>query len=131
MKVGVFARQVAFIFAAALAAVASDAKSPTAFTQLATLDSSDAGANSGFGSPSAISGDTIVVGNIGDGAAYVFVKPSTGWQNATQITKLTPSVPARNFGGSVAMSGRTIVVGASFANSNAGMVFVFVEPAGG
>lgn len=131
MKVGPLARPLAFILAATLAAAAADAKSPTTFTQLATLDSSDATANSGFGNPSAISGNTVVVGAIGDGAVYVFVKPSTGWQNATQIAKLTPSVSAGNFGGSVAIDGRTIVVGASFANSDAGMVFVFVEPAGG
>jgi len=131
MKVGPLARQLAFILASTLAAVATDAKPPIAFTQLATLDPSDATAGSQFGNPSAISGDTLVVGDFGDKAAYVFVKPSTGWQNATQIGKLTPSVPAGSFGGSVAISGRTIVVGASAANSNAGIVFVFVEPAGG
>jgi|ERR1035441_10327648 hypothetical protein len=131
MKVGPLARQLAFILASTLAAVATDAKSPTTFTQLATLDPSDAAADSQFGNPSAISGDTVVVGDIGAGAVYVFVKPSTGWQNATQIAKLTPSVSAGFFGGSVAISGRTIVVGASDANSDAGIVFVFVEPAGG
>jgi hypothetical protein len=129
MKVGPLARQLAFLLASTLAAVAIDANSPTTFTQLATLDPSDATADYQFGNPSAISGDTVVVGIAG--AVYVFVKPATGWQNATEIAKLTPSVSTSSFGGSVAISGRTIVVGASFANGDAGMVFVFVEPTGG
>ena len=55
----------------------------------------------------------------------------------TQIAKLTASdgVTDNDFGGAVAISGRTIVVGASratrFPNHNRGAAYVFVEPDGG
>lgn len=133
MKVGLLARHLAFILAASLAALASDAKSPTTFTQLGTLDPSDATADYQFGNPSAISGDTVVVGVAG--AVYVFVKPSTGWQDATQIATLMPSVSVGNFGNSVAISGNMIVVVANGCcnegQSYPGEADVFVKPATG
>ncbi|HEY3974944.1 MAG TPA: hypothetical protein VGM18_18200 [Candidatus Sulfotelmatobacter sp.] len=116
----------------AFAASAFAQKSTGGSYQVATLTGSDSTADSQFGNPSAISGDTVVVGDIGAGAVYVFVKSADGWQNSTQVAKLTPSISnTGDFGGSVAISGNTIVVGASFANSDQGVVFVYVEPAGG
>jgi hypothetical protein len=61
-------------------------------TQAAKLTASDRGAGNRFGYSVSISGDTIVVGagryddanGIDPGSAYVFVKPSGGWANATQ-----------------------------------------------
>jgi hypothetical protein len=55
--------------------------------------------NDVFGNSVAMDGDTIVVGdvtaNVGqnseEGAAYVFVKPASGWHNMTQTAKLTAS----------------------------------------
>ena len=90
MKVGPLARYLTLILATAVAAVAANRNSPSTYVQLATLYPSDATANSSFGNPMAASGNTVVVGDISDGAAYVFVKPATGWQNATQVAKLTP-----------------------------------------
>ena len=110
--------------------------------QNAKLTSSDGYVGDDFGASVAISGNTVVVGapyaSIGSdfqqGAAYVFVKPGGGWANMTQTAKLTSSDGAASdiFGGSVAVDGATIVVGASEAsvsgNTSAGKVYAFVQP---
>ncbi len=128
MKVGPVVRHLTLILASAVAAFAANHNLPANFTQTAVLYGSSS--NSSIGRMAA-SGNTVVVGDVNAGAVYVFVKPSTGWQNATQVATLTPSVPAVYFGDAVAVSGNTIVVGAPFANSDAGAAFVYVEPAGG
>jgi hypothetical protein len=104
--------------------------------QTAELTASDGQAGSYLGTSVAISGDTVVVGAPGvrsisevvPGAAYVYVKPSSGWENMTQVAKLTASDNGANdgFGNRVAISGNVIVV-----NSNLPELYVFVEPAGG
>jgi hypothetical protein len=106
----------------------------TSFKQLATLTPSDiSGGTAQFGSSVAISGNTAVVGapfaNNGAGAVYVFVKPAGGWVSTTQTAELSASDSAAgiDFGGAVAISGNTIVVG-SFAHNTA---YVFTKPAGG
>jgi hypothetical protein len=60
-------------------------------------------------------GDVNIGDNIDQGSAYVFVKPAGGWANMTETAKLTASDGAANdfFGNSVAISGDTVVVGAS------------------
>jgi hypothetical protein len=125
-------------------------------TQVAKLTSSDNG--EGFGVSVAVSGNTIVVGAAntsnfsrsklnrqnfdlpaaGPGAAYVFVKPASGWKDMTETAKLTASdgQPGDAFGDSVSISGPTIAVGAFFApdssgNSFAGKAYVFVRPGSG
>jgi len=90
----------------------------------------------------AVSGNTVVVGEdclrIGDnphcdtrhqGVVYVYQKPKNGWGNMVQTAELTPSdgFVGDEFGTSLAISGKTIVVGAG----NAGKAYVFVKPAGG
>ncbi len=110
------------------------------FVQQAKLTRSSPGGYDGLGDSVAIAGDTIVVGAAGaetperyihEGTAYVFVKPADGWANATQTAQLIgPS--SRSFGGSVAISGDTIVVGAPGEGpSGRGAAYVFVKPAGG
>jgi hypothetical protein len=98
-----------------------------------------------FGHSVAISGETIVVGapfrgvanGTGEGAAYVFVKPASGWRSATQTAKLTPRAGDRSefFGESVAISGNTIVGGAAGREVGGrparGAVDVFTRPAAG
>ncbi len=85
--------------------------------QLAELTASDGLTNTGFGYPVAVSGNTLVVGGAGGdgelGAAYVFVKPATGWANMTETAELTASDAQKtsSVGISVAISGNTIVVG--------------------
>src|ERR1700691_270589 len=95
------------------------------------------GTNDGyFGESVSISGDTIVVGDVAletVGAAYVSVKPPTGWTNMTETAKLTASdgLVTDEFGASVSISGATIAVGAPQTSRSTGKAYVFVQPAGG
>ncbi len=109
-------------------------------TQTAELTASDGAVNNQFGFAVSISGETIVVGSHGtdggQGAAYVFVEPATGWTNMTETAKLTASngKPGQLLGRSVSISGNTVVAGApgvSLANREQGAAYVFVEPASG
>lgn len=110
--------------------------------QLAVLTPSQSFSNDWFGYSIAVSGDTVVVGAFDAnteqfGAVYVYVKPSGGWTNMTQVAKLTSSDNGQGFGTSVAISGNTIAVGAAntsnfhSATSTPGAVYVFVKPAAG
>src|SRR5207247_699415 len=112
-------------------------------TETAKLTASDGAARDFFGESVAISPDTIVVGadsatvgsNLHQGAAYVFVKPATGWTTATQTAKLTASDGATDddLGFSVAVSGDTVVAGAPGVNEGAnsfhGAAYVFGQAA--
>jgi hypothetical protein len=121
-------------------------------SQTAELTSSDGAADDYFGFSVGVStgGATVGVGafnatvppttgNIGQGAAYVFVMPGTGWVNATQSAKLTASDGATgdNLGTSVGVSNdsSTIAAGAPDAmigaNTNQGAAYIFVLPGGG
>jgi hypothetical protein len=111
------------------------------FFQKAKLTASDGAANDFFGISVAISGDTAVVGSyqsdvggsVDRGAAYVFVKPASGWNASLQETaKLTASDGASLdwFGYSVAIAGDTIAVGAP-NTANGGAVYVFSRPGSG
>ena len=89
-------------------------------TQTAMLKPSDGG--EGFGTSVAISGNTIVVGAAnasneygrsgaqtqGPGAAYIFVKPASGWKDMTETAKITASdgVGGDAFGYNVSISGK-------------------------
>jgi uncharacterized repeat protein (TIGR02543 family) len=72
-----------------------------------------------------ISGNTMVVGAQGKGAAYVFLRSGSAW---TQQAKLTVNDGADGilFGVGVTISGDTIVVGA-YGNSGKGTAYVFVR----
>jgi hypothetical protein len=85
-----------------------------------------------LGNVVAMGGDTIVAGSVGFDvdAAYVFVKPPAGWQDAQPTATLRPSDNngVDYFGTSVAISGNTVVVGAPFhPNFAPGTAYVFVE----
>lgn len=90
-----------------------------------------------FGASAAIEGNTVVVGSPGAGKAYVFTKPQGRWQPLTRAAELTPAdlQDAHGFGGSVAIHGNTIVVGANEARFGGGQfqgaAYVFVEPPNG
>ena len=113
------------------------------WVQSAKFTSADVASGDYFGWSVAISGNTAVVGAVnatvssgksGPGAAYVFTIAAGA---ATQVAKLLASdgVAGDVFGGSVAISGSTIVVGAWKAeigsNTGQGAAYVFVEPASG
>ena len=93
-----------------------------------------------FGYAVAIDGDTAVVGMPGEdspdnsGAAFVFIRDSSGaW---SRVARLRPSTPEENalFGNSVALQGNTIVVGApregGGSSSGYGAVYVFTKSSG-
>lgn len=108
----------------------------TTWTQQAYLKASNTGANDQFGCSVGISGDTIVVGALredsaatgtnGDGsdnsatdsgAAYVFVRMGTTWVPQAYL-KASNTGAGDYFGGSVAISGDTIAVGAESEDSS-------------
>ena len=98
--------------------------------------SSDGSSDDLFGISVAVSGDTIVVGAVGDddngigsGSAYVFTRNGTVW---TLQEKLTASdgVFDDEFGNSVAVDGDTIVVGADLdddSGTNSGNAYVYTR----
>jgi hypothetical protein len=100
-------------------------------TQVAKLTASEGDNNDYLGESVAVSpdGSTIVAGapdaHNGQGAAYVFVKPASGWTNMTETAQLIGSDAYQVMGSSVAMSGNTVVVG---ANNPTNAAYVFVEP---
>src|SRR5207302_11210655 len=63
----------------------------------------------------------------GHPAAWVFVKPSTGWADMTQTAELTPSDGASGFGYTVSVYGSTVVVGAPGTSA----AYVYVMPSSG
>ena len=113
------------------AAVASPRAAPSTGSELAELEGSDL-----FGGSVAISGKTAVVGAYGNyfsgatGAAYVFTNTATGWNQVAEL-KGSDTVAHDQFGGSVAISGTTIVVGAANHASFAGRAYVFTKTATG
>ena len=105
-------------------------------TQVATLQSVEHLHLWSFGTSVAIRGDTVVVGaaygNNLAGAAYVFVKPKSGWHDMSESANLIAS-DQQSFsalGASVAISGNTIVVGAP-GQGVGGAIYVFVKPKSG
>ena len=113
--------------------------------QTAELTASDPNADEDLGWSVGVSGDTVVVGapnrevgaNLGQGTAYVFVMPTTGWVNATPTASLTASdaQAGDELGYSVAISGSTIVAGARARqigeHDGQGAAYVWSEPPGG
>jgi hypothetical protein len=115
---------------------------PAKPVQLAELTPSMRQNNDWFGFSVAVSGNTMVVTafdpNIEQyGTAYVYVKPTSGWTNMTQVATLTSSDNGQGFGTSVSISGNTIVIGAADTSNfdpqaaGPGAAYVFVEPTGG
>ena len=105
--------------------------------QQAYLKASNTGVNDKFGYAVAVSGDTVVVGASGEasnatgvngdqtdnsvssaGAAYVFVRSRNLWTQQAYL-KASNTGANDNFGCAVAVSGDTVVVGASLEASNA------------
>jgi hypothetical protein len=84
---------------------------------------------------------TTVGSNAGQGAAYIFLRPASGWKTTSRFkAKLTASNGAAgdSFGGcqagSVCISsdGKTVVAGApELGNGGPGKAYVFVEPTSG
>jgi len=106
----------------------------SSMTQTAELTASDSSTFDNMGSV-AISGDTVVTGAYGHnnfrGAAYVFVKPSTGWNDMTQTAEFSSPRANQIYGFSVAVRGDTAIVGAVGAHQGVGAAYLYVKPQGG
>jgi hypothetical protein len=106
-------------------------KTASGWRQVAELKASDV-VGGGFSSSVAISGVTVVVGAYAKtnavGRAYVFTKTASGWRQVAEL-KASDTVTG-DFGGSVAISGTTALVGADFAGSNiGGRAYLFTKTA--
>ena len=114
-----------------------------------TLKLSGSGGSDNFGRSVAVDdgAGTVVVGasgqDSGAGSAFVFIEPATGWANSpgTEVAELTAydRSGGDRFGRSVAIDGKTIVVGAyeddyidpddeSNNATDSGSAYVFIEP---
>src|SRR5262245_7745474 len=83
------------------------------------------GSGTGFGESVSASGDTLIVGADGVGAAYVYVQVGQSW--SPQATLVPPDQTSpEGFGYSVGVSGDTVVVGAS-GNEGKGAAYVFTR----
>jgi trimeric autotransporter adhesin len=100
----------------------------TTWSQQAYLKASNTGEFDKFGVSVAVSGDTVVVGANGEnstpdesaidsGAAYVFTRSGTTWSQQAYL-KASNTGASDLFGISVAVSGDTVVVGASGEDSS-------------
>ncbi len=125
------------------------------WVEQAHLAASNAGSDDRFGWSVALWGDTLVVGARGEdgagsgvtppdddaldgaGAAYVFTRTDGIWTEQAYLKASNPGEDDR-FGGAVAVSGDTVVVGAGFEDgsgadpldddrSNSGAAYVFVR----
>ncbi len=113
-------------------------RSGTVWTPQQKLTANDGAAGDRFGFSVALSGDTVVVGAVGDaigangsqGSAYVFTRSGTTWTPQQKLTA-NDGAAGDNFGVSVALSGDTVVVGAVGddigANGDQGSAYVFTR----
>ncbi len=119
----------------------------TSGTETARLVPSDGDPGGQFGAAVAIAGPTVAVGapSYGypfpatRGAVYVYTQPANGWSGTIhEVARLTAAhqpTPGDLLGGSVAISGSTLVASALGADvgthGQAGAVYVFEKPARG
>ncbi len=117
----------------------------TNWSQQAYLKASNTESADSFGYAVAISGDTILVGALGEdssagevngsqnnnnsygsGAAYVFVRDGTNWAQQAYLKAPSPEVGA-NFGYAVGLAGGVAVVGAPFHFSLSGSAHIYTR----
>jgi hypothetical protein len=83
-----------------------------------------------YGSAVAIAGNTAVVGAPGvssqRGAVFVFARSRTGWHMQARLTD-PGGASGDAFGFAVALSGSTLIIGAPFAKSLAGVAYIYTR----
>ncbi len=101
-------------------------------TQNIRLRASEAAGGDMFAAAVAIDGDTIVAGAYGKEAAYLFLKPDTGWEDNTEDARLNASdnVSGDYFGGAVALENNTVVISA-YLKDHVGKVYLYEKPPAG
>jgi len=113
-------------------------RSGSTWSQQGRLTAADADSDDQFGVSVAISGDSVVVGADRDeekgfdsGSAYVFVRSGSTWSQQSKLTATDDRNYRSFFGRSVAISGDSVVVGASLNTHGcigaAGAAYVFVR----
>lgn len=112
-----------------------------AWSQTAELTASDGAAGAWFGQSVAISGNTIIVGQVPQaalggfsvqGAAYVFTKTGSGWMQTQRLTASDGGI-GDFFGDVVTVSGSTALISAPIKQVGAfnfGAVYVFTRSGG-
>ena len=109
---------------------------PLIVNEEAKLTANDAAESDWFGFPVAIAGDSVVVGAFADddggsgsGSAYVFTRNGSSWSQQAKLTA-DDAATGDGFGNSVAISGASVVVGASGDDDggiNSGSAYVFTR----
>ena len=89
-------------------------------TETAQLSAPNLGNFSFFGWDVAISGKAVLIGGLYTSAAYLYLEPAGGWQTTSQpnVTLLSSDLYQVHFGDSVAILGKTILVGDPSAGAN-------------
>ena len=113
------------------------ARSEGSWSQQAKLTAADGGAGDWFGYTVALTDDTALIGagrhdgdnGVDSGSAYVFKRSGTAWSQKTKLTAADGKV-GDQFGGKVAISGDTAVVGARLVDDevkgvDSGSVYIF------
>jgi len=105
--------------------------------QTAELTASDGAAGDFLGISVAMSGNVIVAGapnhtgsHANQGEVYVFEELGSGWEQTAELTASDGALDTE-IGSSVAVSGNTIVAGASGREEERGAVYVFEKSGGG
>ncbi len=114
-------------------------RSGSSWSQEAKLIASDAAEYDRFGGSVAISGDIALIGahfdidgGVHSGSAYVFVRIGTSWSQEAKLIA-SDAAASDSFGGSVAISGETALIGSSGdddGGSSSGSAYVFVRTGG-
>jgi hypothetical protein len=105
------------------------------WTQQAELSASNGAAGDEFGYSVAVSGSRVLIGAVfktingalNQGAAYVFVGSGSTWTQQQELTA-SDGTSQNWFGSSVALSGNTVAVGATWRLSTTGAVYMFKTP---
>jgi hypothetical protein len=100
-----------------------------ATTPAAAFSDPASSADDMFGTSVGISGDTAVVGaygtNLREGVAYIYVKGSSSWPNEPTVTLSDPAPSRNDLFCSVAVSGKSLVVGAYGTMGATGAAYIF------
>jgi len=109
---------------------------PDNWGEVKKILASDYSSYSRFGRSVGISGDTVVIGAIGEGsggAAYIYQRNHGGADNWGEVAKVTGSdqTSSASFGGSIAISNDFMVVGASGQSASSGAAYLFGRNQGG
>ncbi len=134
LRSGIIRKQLLGVLTAStLAAISACSAIPVDVT---TLVADDGDTNEFFGFSVAIAGDIAVVGAQGDdengdesGAAYVFTRSDAGWSQEAKLTA-NDAEAGDQFGGSIALFGETILVGARRDDDNgdeSGAAYLFTR----